>query len=140
MSHAYAHLLVKDFGLWSVYVHENQSYLGRCVVWCNREDANDLVDVTAAEYEQLLSILRALRKASAHVFTPDWFNYAFLGNETRHLHGHFIPRYQAPREYAGITFTDARWGHNYQTDHSFTTPPDVLKQIRRALQDALDTK
>ena len=31
MSDEYAHLLVKDFGLWGVYVHENQSYLGRCV-------------------------------------------------------------------------------------------------------------
>lgn len=137
MSDEYAHLLVKDFGLWGVYVHENQSYLGRCVVWCHRADARELTDATGEEYEQLLTVLRALRHASVEVCNPDWFNYAFLGNETRHLHGHFIPRYKEAREYRGIFFTDDRWGHNYQTNYEFITPPEVLENIRHALQQAL---
>lgn len=133
----YSHLLVKNFGLWGVYVHENQGYLGRCVVWCNREDALDLVDATAQEQEQLFKILEMLRQSSTKVFNPDWFNYAFLGNETRHLHGHFIPRYKNEREYGGIIFKDELWGHNYKTNKSFVTPPEVLEKIKLQMKEAL---
>ncbi len=133
----YSHLLIKDFGLWGVYVHENQGYLGRCVVWCNREDALDLVDATVQEQEQLFVILQKLRKASIEVFNPDWLNYAFLGNETRHLHGHFIPRYKRDVEYEGVVFKDELWGHNYKTNKSFVTPPEVLEKIKLQMKETL---
>jgi hypothetical protein len=40
----YAKYKIKDYTYWTVYIHENQSYLGRCYVWCHREDARDLPD------------------------------------------------------------------------------------------------
>jgi len=40
----YSKFLVKEYTHWLVNVHENQGYLGRCVVWCKREDALDLAD------------------------------------------------------------------------------------------------
>ena len=134
----YSHLLIKDFGEWGVYVHENQSYLGRCVVWCNREDALDLADATAQEREQLFAVLKRLRKASREVFNPDWFNYAFLGNETRHLHGHFIPRYKDSREFEGMMFIDERRGRNYRTQYDFVTPEAILMEVKKRMQEALD--
>lgn len=129
--------LVKEYKYWAVYIHRNQGYLGRCVVWCKREDVLDLADATPEEQQELFLVLRDLREAAKRVFQPDWFNYSFLGNETRHLHGHFIPRYATPRDFMGIVFEDKLYGHNYQADHNFITPEGVLNAVRDRLREAL---
>ena len=133
----YSKFLVKEYTHLLVNVHENQGYLGRCIVWCKREDALDLADATKAEQKELITILVELREATKRAFQADWFNYAFLGNGTRHLHGHFIPRYASMREFEGVTFTDERWGHNYRTNHDFVTPPEVINAVRGKLKAEL---
>ncbi len=133
----YSKFLIKDYTHWLVNVHENQGYLGRCIVWCKRENALDLADATEAEQKELISILGELREATKRAFQADWFNYAFLGNGTRHLHGHFIPRYSSSRMFERVTFVDDRWGHNYKTNHDFVTTPEVLEAVRIKLKDEL---
>ena len=134
----YSKFLVKDYKHWLVNVHENQGYLGRCIVWCKREDALDLADATEAEQKELITVLGELREATKRAFQANWFNYAFLGNETRHLHGHFVPRYSSSRMFEGMIFVDDRWGHNYRTDHDFVTPPEVLDAARDTLRVELN--
>jgi len=128
---------IKDYKYWSVYLHQNQGYLGRCVVWCKRGNALDLANTTSEEQKELFAIIYEMKKGMRNVFNPDWFNYAFLGNETKHLHGHFIPRYASQKEFEGITFKDKLYGHNYQTDHNFSVPPEVIEKIRLAIQESL---
>jgi diadenosine tetraphosphate (Ap4A) HIT family hydrolase len=137
MAEDFSKNLVKAYKYWEIYVHENQSYLGRCVVWCKREDALDLADATPEEQVELFLILRDLREAAKKIFQPDWFNYSFLGNETRHLHGHFVPRYAKPKMFMNIAFEDKLYGHNYKTDHNFQTPDELLDEIRGRLQSNL---
>ncbi|MFA6969500.1 MAG: hypothetical protein WC217_02790 [Candidatus Paceibacterota bacterium] len=134
----YSKYLIKDYIYWSVSVHQNQGYLGRCIIWCKREAALDLADATEDEQKELIFILGQIREATKLAFQADWFNYAFLGNGTRHLHGHFVPRYSSSRTFEGITFTDDRWGHNYRTDHDFVTPPEVLDAVRDKLKNELN--
>ena len=134
MAEDFSKNLVKGYKYWEIYVHENQGYLGRCVVWCKREDALDLADATPAEQAELFLVLRDLRKASKKIFQPDWFNYSFLGNETRHLHGHFISRYAKPKIFMDIVFEDKLYGHNYKTDHSFKTSTQLLTEVRDKLK------
>jgi diadenosine tetraphosphate (Ap4A) HIT family hydrolase len=129
--------LVKGYRHWEIYVHENQGYLGRCVVWCKRDDALDLADATPEEQAELFLVLRDLREAIAKVFQPDWLNYSFLGNETRHLHGHFIPRYANPKTFMNIVFEDKLYGHNYKTDHSFKTSAELLAEVKDKLKSVL---
>jgi len=126
----YSKNIIKEYEYWTLYVHENQSYLGRCYLWCKRENALDLTDATEEEQNELFKILPQIKSALEKAFQTDWFNYAFLGNEDRHLHGHIIPRYEFTREFAGIIFTDDRWGKNYLTNKDFITPPDVLESVR----------
>jgi diadenosine tetraphosphate (Ap4A) HIT family hydrolase len=128
---------IKDYKYWQIFIHQNQGYLGRCVVWCKREDALDLTDANEEEQKELFLVLNELREAIKKVFQPDWFNYSFLGNETRHLHAHFVPRYAKPKVFGGITFEDKLWGHNYKTDHSFETPEPVLEKIKLLISEAL---
>ena len=129
--------LIKEYKHWAIYVARNQGYLGRCVVWCKREEALDLADATLEEQSELFQVLRDLREATKKVFQPDWFNYAFLGNDTRHLHGHFIPRYAKPRTFMGIVFEDKLYGHNYKTDHSFVTTEELWSTVRDKLKEVL---
>jgi diadenosine tetraphosphate (Ap4A) HIT family hydrolase len=131
---------IKDYKHWSVFVHQNQGYLGRCVIWCKREDALDLADATPEERGELFIVLNELRNAIQKAFQPDWLNYSFLGNETRHLHGHFIPRYAKPKTFEGIAFKDELYGHNYKTDHNFSAPIEIVEIIRLKIKDCLEQK
>ncbi len=137
MAEDFSKLLIKDYKYWAIYIHHNQGYLGRCVVWCKRDDALDLTDAIDEEREELFLVLQELKEAVTKVFTPNWFNYSFLGNETRHLHGHFIPRYAKPKTFMSVVFEDKLYGHNYKTDHSFKTSPEVLKDVQEKIKEVL---
>lgn len=76
--------LIKEYKYWQIYINANQSYLGRCVVYCKRPDALDLADATPEEQQELFIVLHDLREATKKVFQADWFNYFFLGNIMRH--------------------------------------------------------
>ena|SRR3989344_3960456 len=129
--------IIKDYKYWSISVHFKPSYLGQCVVWCKRENALDLADATNEEQKELFAILKELKRVAKKSFQPDWFNYAFLGNETRHLHGHFVPRYSSPRRFKGVTFTDDRWGLIYQPYRNLVISPRVVEAIRLKLKKGL---
>lgn len=129
--------LIKDYKYWTVYAHDNQGYLGRCYVWCKREDALDLPDANKEEQAELFLILRELEEALLKIFKPDILNYSFLGNGTHHLHGHVIPRYSKQIEFEGSTFVDKYWGHNYKSDREFVTTPKVLQTVISELKNAL---
>ena len=103
---------IKDFVYWSVFLHGEQYYLGRSVIRLRRH-VEDLGDLTSEEQKEFFIVARKLRNAIKGLFRADLINYAFLGNVTRHLHCHFIPRYAKPREFLCKTFTDKRWGQNY---------------------------
>ncbi|PIP87210.1 hypothetical protein COW81_01495 [Candidatus Campbellbacteria bacterium CG22_combo_CG10-13_8_21_14_all_36_13] len=133
----FSQYIIKDYKYWSVQIHMNQGYLGRCIVWCKREDALDLPDATKEEQEELFLILQELERALLETLKPDLLNYAFLGNSTHHLHCHVIPRYSKPKEFEGVVFEDERWGHNYRTNYDFVTPDHILEKVKSVLKEAL---
>jgi diadenosine tetraphosphate (Ap4A) HIT family hydrolase len=137
MPEDYSKNKIKDYQYWGVFIHPNQSYLGRCVIWCNREDALDLTDATEEEQKELFIIVQDLRGALLKAFNPDWFNYSFLGNIDHHLHGHFIPRYSREIIFEDMTFKDKEWGNNYRTDHEFSIPEPVLRKIQEKIKENL---
>lgn len=137
MAEDFSKNLIKECKHWAVYVHDNQSCLGRCIVWCKREDALDLADATLEEQAELFFVLHNVRESLKKVFQPDLFNYSFLGNEIRHLHGHLIPRYIKPKTFMGVVFEDKSYGHLYKTDFNFITPEEILKAVRNQLAEAL---
>lgn len=137
MSDEYAQNIVVQYNYWKVYVHSNQTYLGHCIIWCDREGAVDLVDMTPEEQEELFQILPKIKRAIDEAFSPDRMNYAFLGNELRHLHGHVTPRYLSEQTFQGMIFKDKLPERNWSLDRSFVTPPEVLQAVKRRLQKYL---
>lgn len=130
--------IIKEYKYWVVNLHNNQGYLGRCVVWCKRENASELMDVSQEEKEELFFILAELRDAVNKSFQPDWFNYCFLGNIVRHLHCHLIPRYEKERKFGEVTFKDKRWGQNYRTDENFKISERLFEKIKDAIKKNLE--
>jgi diadenosine tetraphosphate (Ap4A) HIT family hydrolase len=135
----YDHLLIKDYRHWGLYIYSKQNYLGRCVIWCKREDALTFTDMTGGEYGELMTVIKDWESAVFRTFGANWFNQAFLGNITRHLHGHLIPRYKEPVMFGGVKFVDEEWGQMYRTDHDFIVSDELLESVRVRLQAAIDS-
>lgn len=137
MSDPYAEWKIAEYTYWAVYLHESQYYLGRCYIWLKR-DVVDLMDVSVAEYLELMFIANKVKQALGSLWAPDLYNWAALGNCTPHCHMHLIPRYQSLREFDGKLFIDKRWAKNYAPyDREFRVPVDTLQKIRRAVEHQL---
>lgn len=128
--------VVKEYKYWNLQLHHNQGYLGRLVVWCKRDDAVDLTDATKEEWDELFTVIRDGRNIVEKVFKPDMFNYSFLSNKTRHLHGHIVPRYSKENEFEGETFKDELWGQNYRTDHDVKTSEKIKEKVFNKLKSS----
>jgi len=134
----YGEWKIAHLGHWTIYIHPNQSYLGRCFAVLDRH-VEDFFDITQEETDDYFSAVRKLRDAVRGIFQPDMLNYAVLGNDKKHVHLNFVPRYSSPREFAGIIFEDKRWGLNYSPyDKDFKIPKEALFSIRDAIMDELD--
>ena len=124
--------LIKKFNHWNVFIH-NQCYLGRCAVALNRH-IEDLTEITLEEREELFNILKKLRESIISLFGANLFTYTSAGNITRHLHVHFIPRYDHNLEFEGVLFKDERWGKNHATyNRRFKVSGELLNKIKEKI-------
>jgi len=133
----YRKFFIKEFDYWKVELHGNQCYLGRCIVILKRH-LEDLFEISNEEKDEIFKIVRDLKNVLKESFNPDLTNYSSLGNETRHLHLHVIPRYEKPVKFAGMTFADKRWGQNPSPyDKTFKVSDDVYVQLVQAISSKL---
>jgi len=93
---------------WTWSVRPVQSTLGAGVLSLNRF-ATSLAQVTAAEAADLPVATRAIDAALRAFSDPDKMNYLSLMMVDAHLHFHVIPRYAAPRAFAGTDWADEGW-------------------------------
>ena len=136
----YEELCIRKYPCWTVYLNANQSYLGSCYAWLNREGGMQrFSDVSVEELFELHgSVLPAYEKAIDSLWKPSHMNYAWLGNHiyehAGHGHLHLIPRYASPILFAGREFKDERWGQNYAPRPKPEPEDDILLLIRDALK------
>ncbi len=130
-------LKIREYRYWTVSLHPNQYYLGRCMIILNRH-AEDFFDIEKNELGEVFEIAKQLRNAVKELFDANMFNYASLGNIIRHVHLHFIPRYRKEVSFEGIVFEDKRWGDNYAPyDRDFRIPKGVLLKIKDEIKSKL---
>lgn len=77
----------------SLFLHWNQSYMGRCLYIPNVH-ADDFLDIDYELFSNLNKEMLLICRAIERVCHPDLINFASLGNAVRHFHYHIIPRYQ----------------------------------------------
>jgi len=114
----FADLVLKEGPHWTLYLHQNQYYLGRAYAWLVRPgQMQRLSRLPPEELTSLQALQQLYERALNQLWHPDHMNYAWLGNEFEshkgHGHMHLIPRYIRPVVFGEHTFTDERWGKNY---------------------------
>ncbi len=128
---------IKEYEHWDVYLHDNQKYIGRVVIWARREDAVSFRVITDEEAIELKSIVGKVEDALAELFRPDGYDYAVLSNEARHLHLQVVPRYETEREFGGIIFEDRKWGRIFEPYETFQTPERTLMEMKESIEEKL---
>lgn len=133
----YELLKIKSYKHWDLYLHENQSYLGRVFVLL-KDEAEDFLAIEGEARDEFFQIGAEVKSALKTLFQPDKMNYAALTNTSPVIHVHIIPRYEGERTFAGIVFKDAHWGSNYAPyDRSFVLEGSVLFHIRDVIKKQL---
>lgn len=139
MEEGYEKFKIEEYEHWSVYLFENQSYLGRCYIWSHRRGLVDFMDTNEMERAEFFRIGTELKKALHELFQPNLFNWASLGNISNQCHIHVVPRYQTPRQFKGEKFIDHQWGKNWSPyDKSFQTTN--TRNIIRTISEQLTGK
>jgi diadenosine tetraphosphate (Ap4A) HIT family hydrolase len=137
----FSFLKIKEYAHWTLFLHENQCYLGRMYLLANDYEKKDFMEITITEREEFFEIGSGIKMALNHLFLPDKINYAALGNVFERLHVHFIPRYKTKRVFSGIDFIDTRWGKNYAPyEHNFEISSVSVHEIKLSLQNVLNRK
>ena len=134
----YQQLKIQKFENWSLFLHENQYYLGRSYLWAHREEDFDIFEMNSKEKDEFFDIGKKVKRAILECFNPDRFNYANLQNEANHLHLHIIPRYKTQRLFDGLLFSDENYGKNYAPyDKNFKVNDGILFKIRDEIKSKL---
>ena len=136
-------LRVKTFVHWALFLHEDQTFLGRCYVALEPErNVDPFTECTQEEWAELLTIIMpVLASTLGELFQPDLLNYANLRNFWPNCHWHVVPRYKSVRSIEGWDFVDPVPGKNWSEAKLFGKPdpfPDaILLTIRDQLIEAL---
>lgn len=128
----YSQQLIKKYSYWDLVLNKYQSqFIGMCLAWALRDNADEVSDMNLDEREELFSVIvpewqTAIRK----LFNHDRSNLAIIGNEMPHLHVHLVPRYYSPRKFYDKEFIDPNpKGIFYPLDRT-ELPLELLLQIR----------
>lgn len=127
----YTDFLITRFAHWSLYLHVNQyPYVGRCYAWANR-DADGVLSMNTEECSELFGkVLPLWSEAIKSLYGNDAVNVSCFGNNSPHLHWHFIPRYLSPVTFHGIEFVDPRPSGNYAPYQRIAIDKVMLMAIR----------
>ena len=128
--------LIHEGLFWNVILHDNQSYLGRCIVYLKSRELDDVLLVSHHEREELWDlVLPRLQRGLAKAFNPDRLNYSHLANSDHFVHWHVVPRYEnnPTRVFAGHRFVEERAGRHYAPEPELGLSKEVMEQIQTAL-------
>jgi diadenosine tetraphosphate (Ap4A) HIT family hydrolase len=140
VAHDYETDLLRQYENWGVYLHENQTYLGRTYIALARDgEVDPFTDTTVNEQSELLVVVNGLKTALDRLYQPDLLNYANLRNTWNHCHWHVVPRYATERTIMGHVFEDPNWGKNYAPYPNAELPPEVYEKVKTDLSTELST-
>ena len=110
---------IKRYDDWDLQLFkDDQYYICRTVTVFKNRHIVDVTDLGSSERQELFDMLiPELQESLSEIYSPDLYNYSSLGNDSRHLHLHIIPRYKDPRFFNGRKFEDEHWNQTYSNNH-----------------------
>ncbi len=129
---------------WSVFLSDEQDYIGRCILVLKRH-CNSLPELTADEWEELRSLVCKVEACLKAVLGATLCNWSCLMNNfykkpapDPHLHIHVRPRYDKPVVINGNTYTDSEFGHHYAARKSGVIPAKDQEEVFIRLKEWLN--
>lgn len=111
--------LLSDNKYWTVYLADEQDYIGRCIIVLKRH-CGTLPELKDDEWSELLLLIKKYEKCVKTVFDAEYCNWSCLMNSfykspepCPHIHIHVRPRYKNPVVINGNTYLDNNFGHHY---------------------------
>ena len=129
---------------WSVYMADEQDYIGHCILVLNRH-CGCLTELSDSEWMDLKDLIKRLELCFKSVLGAELCNWSCLLNSfykssfpNPHLHLHVRPRYKAPVSINGIQYTDEEFGHHYSLKKENKLSKKEFKEIFGMLKKGLN--
>ena len=129
---------------WSVFLSDEQDYLGRCRLVPKRH-CSSLSELTDDEWDELHNLICKVESCLMNVLGATLCNWSCLMNSfckesapAPHLHIHVRPRYDKPVVLNGNTYTDSEFGHHYAVKKSGAIPDEDKNEAYSRLKEWLN--
>ena len=129
---------------WSVFLSDEQDYIGRCILVLKRH-CNSLSGLTDDEWDELHDLICKVEACLKAVLGAALCNWSCLMNNfykepdpQPHLHIHVRPRYDKPVMINGSVYIDGEFGHHYAANKSGTISAEVKAEVFTRLNEWLN--
>jgi diadenosine tetraphosphate (Ap4A) HIT family hydrolase len=130
---------------WSVFLSDEQDYIGRCILVLKRH-CGSLSELTDDEWEELRDLVCKVEACLKSVLGAALCNWSCLMNSfykdavpDPHLHIHVRPRYDKPLTLNGRIYTDSEFGHHYALKKSGAIPAEDREAVYIRLKEWLNS-
>jgi diadenosine tetraphosphate (Ap4A) HIT family hydrolase len=125
---------IQGYEYWSVLLRNPQLTLGSLILAAHGP-ATAWAGLDPRSFTELHRVVTDLEAALKEAFQYERLNYLMLMMVDPHVHFHVIPRYSAPRDFAGRAFLDAGWPGPPDLGRRNQTGPDEDEQIKTRLKN-----
>ena len=132
--------LVCESAAWSVFLSDEQDYIGRCILVLKRH-CSSLPELTDDEWSELRELVCKMEAALKAVFGAAVCNWSCLMNSfykssdpNPHVHVHVRPRYRTPVTINGHVYADAEFGHHYSLQRNSRVSEEDMQAIFRKMK------
>ena len=129
---------------WSVFLSDEQDYIGRCILVLKRH-CSSMSDLTGDEWEELRNLVCKVEECLKTVLGAALCNWRCLMNHfykeavpDPHLHIHVRPRHDKPVVINGRAYTDSEFGHHYALKKSGEIPDQDKEEVFVRLKEWLN--
>ena len=129
---------------WSVFLSDEQDYIGRCILVLKRH-CGSMSELTDDEWEELRNLVCKIEECLKTVLGAAHCNWSCLMNSfykaavpDPHLHIHVRPRFSQPVILNGRTYTDSEFGHHYALNKSGAIPVEDREEVFSRLKKWLN--
>lgn len=133
--------LLYESEFWSVFLSDEQDYIGRCILVLKRH-CGSMSELTNDEWEELRKLVCKAEACLKTVLGATLCNWSCLMNSfykesepDPHLHIHIRPRYDQPVTVAGHTYIDGEFGHHYAVKKSGEIPVEDREEVFTRLKE-----
>lgn len=136
--------LLYENSSWSVFLSDEQDYIGRCILVLKRH-CGSMSDLTDDEWEELRKLICEMETCLKTVLGAALCNWSCLMNSfykesdpNPHLHIHVRPRYDKPVTLNGSIYIDNEFGHHYAVNKSGEIPEKDKEEMFARLNEWLN--